>query len=124
MNTFIGIGRCVSDANTRTVSVGGVPTLVTDFTVAVNEGYGEHQNTVYVRCSVWRERGANLKPFLTKGRSVTIKGAISAQAWMPSKGELAGKPQAQLVMANPAIEFNTGNPTDDAATPFVPTEEE
>lgn len=110
MNTFIGIGHIAKAAKTRTVKVAGIDTLVTDFTVAVNEGFGDTQKTEFIRCSVWRERGARLAPALTVGRSVTIKGAISAQAWVGTTGALEGKPQAQLVMSNPAVEFNTANP--------------
>ena len=123
MNTFIGIGHIAKAAQTRTVTVGGVPTLVTDFNVAINEGYGDTQRTEFIKCSIWRERGAKLAPSLTVGRSVTIKGAISCQAWLGTTGALAGKAQAQLTMANPAIEFNTGNPDKGDDSPIGDTEE-
>jgi single-strand DNA-binding protein len=122
MNTFIGIGHVVNDAATRTVSIGGVPTLVTDFTVAVNEGYGDAQKTDYVRCTLWRERGAKLAQYLVKGRQVTVKGAISAQAWIATKGENAGKAMCQLVMSNPAVELEGRKPEQPEEPPFIPDE--
>ena len=41
MNTFIAMGHLTADATTRKVKVKGADTLVTDFTVAVNEGFGD-----------------------------------------------------------------------------------
>jgi single-stranded DNA-binding protein len=107
MNVFVGIGHISKAAATRTVNVKGVPTLVTDFTLAVNEGFGDTQSTDFIRCSIWRDRGAKMAPHLTVGRSVTVKGRITCQAWIGSQGDNAGKPMAQLVMTNPAVEFNT-----------------
>lgn len=125
MNTFIGIGHITKDASTRTVMVKGAPVLVTDFTVAVNEGYGETQRTDYIRCSIWRDRGAKLAQYLTKGRAVTVKGAITSQAWIATQGDNAGKAMSQLVMNNPAVELigrnNANTETEDI--PFIPDEE-
>lgn len=124
MNTFVGIGHVTKDATTRTVKVKGIDTLVTDFTVAINEGFGDTQKTDYVRCSIWRDRGAKLMQYLTKGRAVTVKGAISCQAWIGTQGENAGKAQAQLVMSNPAVEFIGRKPDGENAEeiPFIPDE--
>lgn len=125
MNTAIMIGHITKDATTRTVTVKGAPVMVTDFTVAVNEGFGETQKTDFVRCSIWRDRGAKLAQHLTKGRAVTVKGAISCQGWIGSQGENAGKAQAQLVMTNPAVEFIGKKPEGEAEEdiPFVPDED-
>lgn len=125
MNTFIGIGHVTKDAQTRTVTIKGAPVLVTDFTVAVNEGFGDTQKTDYVRCSIWRDKGAKLAQYLTKGRAVTVKGAISCQAWIATQGENTGKAMAQLVMSNPAVELLGKNTNGETAEeiPFIPDEE-
>lgn len=101
MNTFIGMGNLTRNAATRTVNVKGVPTLVTDFTVAVNEGYGDSQRTQYIKCSIWRDRGAKIAQYLTEKRAVVIRGSISASAWIDQEG----KPRYQLEMSNPAVEL-------------------
>lgn len=120
MNNFIGIGHVTADAATRTVKVKGIDTLVTDFTVAVNDGFGDTQKTDFIRCSVWRDRGAKMAPYLKKGRAVTIKGAISAQAWNGQDG----KARAQLVVSNPMVEFIGRMPDaeEEEDIPFVPDE--
>lgn len=125
MNTAIMIGHVTKDAVTRTVNIKGAPVMVTDFTLAVNEGFGDTQKTDYIRCSIWRDRGAKLAQYLTKGRAVTVKGAISCQAWIGTQGENAGKAIAQLVMSNPAVELIGKTPRGESAEeiPFIPDEE-
>lgn len=126
MNTSTMTGHLTKDATTRTVKVRGADTLVTDFTVAVNEGFGDTQRTEYVKCSIWRDRGAKLAQHLLKGRAVAIKGAVSCQAWIGTQGENAGKALAQLVMSNPAVEFIGKRPEGENAEeiPFIPDEVE
>lgn len=118
MNTFIGIGHITADASTRTVKVGGIDTLVTDFTVAVNDGFGDTQKSDFVRVTIWRDRGAKLRPYLTKGRGITVRGAISCQPWLDKEG----KPRAQLVMSNPQVELFGKKPDADDGVPFIPDE--
>lgn len=120
MNTFIGMGNLTRNAQTRTVNVKGVPTLVTDFTVAVNEGYGDSQRTQYIKCSIWRDRGAKIAQYLTEKRAVVIRGSISASAWIDQEG----KPRYQLEMSNPSVELIGKNgettPTDEAPAEPAP----
>lgn len=120
MNTCIIIGHVTKDAQTRTVKVGGIDTLVTDFTVAANEGYGENQRTDYFRVSIWRERGAKMAPHLVKGRAVTVKGSVTARGWIDNEG----KARAQLEMSNPTVEFIGKKPADPDDLPFVAEEEQ
>ena len=119
MYITIATGHLTSDATTRTVKVNGADTLVTDFTVASNEGFGDTQRTQFIRCSIWRDRGAKLQQYLTKGRSVTVRGAIGTQAWLDKEG----KPRSQLTMSNPAVELNGKRPdVIDDEVPFEPDE--
>ena len=91
------MGNICKAAETRTVKVKGVDTLVTDFNVAENRGYGENQTTKYFRVTVWRDRGAKLAPHLTLGRPVYIEGDVDASAYTNKEG----KAVAQLEMTNP-----------------------
>ena len=96
-------------AETRTVNVGGVPTLVTDFNVAENYQGGDGQrHTQFYRISLWRDKGAKLQKYLTLGRSITLQGRVKSRAYLDKNG----LPQSQLEMANPQITFNTANPTE------------
>ena len=115
MNRAFIIGHVTKDAETRPVNVKGIPTLVTDFTVAANEGYGDTQSTAYYRVSIWRDRGAKMAPHLVKGRAVSITGIPSARAWKDNNGD----PRAQLEMTNPTVEFIGKKPSDPDDLPFA-----
>jgi single stranded DNA-binding protein len=118
MNRTFIIGHVTKDAQTRTVKVGGIDTLVTDFTVAANEGYGENQKTEYFRITVWRERGAKMAPHLVKGRAVSVMGIVSARGWKDNEGNA----RAQLEMSNPTVEFIGKKPGDPEDLPFAAEE--
>ena len=119
MNNLTVIGRITKDAETRTVQVGGVATLVTDFTVAANEGYGDNQTTDYFRVTIWRERGAKMAPGLKKGRILAVKGSVTARGWTDKEN----KAQAQLEIRNPQVQFIDKKPGDPEEMPFVDGEE-
>jgi single-strand DNA-binding protein len=120
MNNITVIGRITKDAETRTVKIKGVDTLVTDFTVAANEGYGENQTTEYFRVAIWRDRGAKMKPGLVKGRIIAVKGAVSAHGWLNQEG----KAQAQLEIKNPSVQFIDKRPGDPEEAPEVGNEDD
>ena len=103
-------GNISKAAETRTVMVGGVPTLVTDFNVAENyvKANGE-KATQFYRISLWRDRGAKLAQYLTKGRPVSITGRVSARAYLDKNGQAA----CQMEMSNPQITFVTANKAGD-----------
>ena len=108
-------------AETNTVMVGGTPTLVTNFNVAENyQGRDGERHTQFYRVSLWRDKGAKLAKYLTLGRSITLQGRVKARAYLDKEG----KPQCQLEMSNPAITFNTANPSEVDAIVETATEEE
>ena len=92
------MGNISKAAATRTVKVKGIDTLVTDFSMAVNTGYGENQRTKFYRVTIWRDRGAKLAPHLTTGRPVYVEGEVDASAYINNEG----KAVAQLEITNPA----------------------
>ena len=116
-------GNISKAAETRTVNVGGVPTLVTDFNIAENyRGRDGSQNTQFYRISMWREKGAKLKQYLSQGRSITLTGRVRGRGYLTQEVVdqiKAGadwkriKIPCQLEMADPQITFNTANPTQD-----------
>lgn len=114
-------GNISKAAETRTVKVKGVDTLVTDFNVAENIGFGENKRTNFYRVTVWRDRGAKLAPHCMVGRPVYIEGNISARGWTDKNGQA----QAQLEVTNPTtIRFLTKKPGDPEDLPFAEEAEE
>lgn len=91
------MGNISQAAETKLVKVNGVDTLVTNFNVAENRGFGERKTTKYWRIAVWRDHGAKLAPHLTLGRPVYIEGDCDASAYNNKEG----KAVPQLEMSNP-----------------------
>lgn len=86
MNFSFFAGRIGNDAVTRQTKGGD---SVTSFSIAVDERKGGEKSTLWVDCSIWRERGEKLAPYLTKGTSVTVAGPITPDVY-------EGKPKIRL----------------------------
>lgn len=78
MNFSFFAGRIGNDAVTRQTKGGD---SVTSFSIAVDERKGGEKSTLWVDCSIWRERGEKLAPYLTKGTSVTVAGPITPDVY-------------------------------------------
>lgn len=104
------VGNICQSAETKTVSVGGVPTLVTNFNVAENyQGRDGERKTQFYRVALWREPGARMAKYLTKGRPISLEGRVQGRAYIDKNGQA----QCQLEISNPRITFITANPTDE-----------
>ena len=131
------IGNISKTAATRTVNVGGVPTLVTDFNVAENYRKADGtQGTQFYRCSLWRDKGAKLAQYLKSGRAVGISGRVKGRGYLTQEivdQILAGADwkkltiPCQLEIANPQIQLIGKNEVDAPAEPaeeLPPVEED
>lgn len=68
-----GIGR---DAQLRTTGNGD---KVAGFPLAVSEGFGDKQRTLWFDVSIWGKRAETLAPMLTKGGKVCVSGDFSTR---------------------------------------------
>ena len=113
-------GNISQSAETKTVSVGGVPTLVTNFNIAENYMEGSEQKTQFYRVALWREKGAKLAQYLSKGRSIGLEGRVKGRGYLTQ--EIVDQIKAgadwkkikipcQLELSNPQVTFHTANPT-------------
>ena len=124
-----------NNAETKTVKVKGTPTLVTNFSVAENyvDAAGERQTQFY-RIALWRDKGAKLAQYLTKGRSIGLQGRVRGRGYLTQ--EIVDQIKAgadwkkltipcQLEMSNPQITFHSANPTAevDAVVETAPEDE-
>lgn len=63
--------------------------MVTKFSVAVNNGYGERATTTWFNCEFWGETlGELVKRFVGKGTKVFISGELRIREWRTSEGEV------------------------------------
>ena len=84
MNVLTLSGHLGGDCEIRYTKSG---TQVTQFSVAMNSGYGERKLTNWVRCTIWGDRGNGLAPYLTKGQQVVVSGELSQHEWTNKDGE-------------------------------------
>ena len=76
MNNFNAIGRVGRDAVTRYTQAGKP---VTGWALAVDKGWGDNKQTVWLDCSLWGERGEKLAQHITKGSQLGVTGEIGTR---------------------------------------------
>ena len=101
MNKMTLIGNLTRDPETRVIQRNGAESTVTNFTVAINDGYGEHKRTEFVRIAAWNGLGATCALYLKKGMKVYAEGPASVNAYINSEGKAVG----QMEMRLDSIEF-------------------
>jgi single-strand DNA-binding protein len=82
MNTGTFAGNIGRDAETKTVG----DTTVTNFSLAVNTGFGDKKSTLWVGCAMWGSRGQKLEQYLTSGTKVAVSGDIDVRAYSAKDG--------------------------------------
>lgn len=75
MNLFSGIGRIGRDAEVR--QAGG--SEVTSWAVAIDSGYGDKKQTIWIDCSMWGQRGAKIAEYIRKGDRIGVQGEIGTR---------------------------------------------
>lgn len=75
MNIFNGIGRIGRDAVVR--QAGGKS--VTAWALAIDSGYGERKQTIWMDCSLWGERGERLAEYIRKGDRLGVTGELGTR---------------------------------------------
>jgi single-strand DNA-binding protein len=49
---------------------------ITNFSVAVSDGFGEHKKTLWFRCNAWEKKAEVCNQYLKKGSRVLVKGRL------------------------------------------------
>jgi single-strand DNA-binding protein len=78
-------GRVGGNAETRQAGQSNV----TNFNVAVDQGWGQDKTTNWFRVAIWGERGTKLRQYILKGDKVAVTGELVI-------GEYNGKPQYEI----------------------------
>ena len=60
---------------------------VCEFSVAVNRGKGDQQETDWYRVSCWGAQAENARNYITKGRRIYIEGRFQPREWITREGE-------------------------------------
>ena len=95
INKVILMGRLTKDPELRYTNN---KTPVCSFTIAVNNGYGEKQQTDFINCVAWNKTAEFVTKYFIKGRMIIIAdGRISTRSWETQDGKRA---YATEVIAN------------------------
>ena len=86
INKVILMGRLTKDPEMRHTNSG---TPVTSFSVAINNGYGEKQQTDFVNCVAWNKTAEFVTKNFTKGKMIIVIGRISTRSWKTQDGKRA-----------------------------------
>jgi single-strand DNA-binding protein len=83
-NVFSFTGTVGRDAEVRYLPSGQA---VLNVTVANNIGFGDKQQTLWIRCAVWGKRAeGQLKDYLKKGQKVFVSGELSQSEYQATDG--------------------------------------
>jgi single-strand DNA-binding protein len=74
MNLLTFTGRLGKDGELRFTG-SGAPVL--GFSAAMDAGYGDNKQTVWLDCSLWGKRAESLEPYLKKGAHIAASGELS-----------------------------------------------
>ena len=101
MNTCIFSGRLTADPETRYTQSG---TPVSNFTLAVDSGFGEYKRTDFPRFVLWKRE--NLVQHLTKGKALTVTAELQERKYQDKDGN--NRKSIEFIVRD--LEFQQGDP--------------
>lgn len=78
MNSFNGIGRIVNNLELKNTNNGN---SVCQFTIAINEGYGDKERTDFIDCVAWNKRAESICKYCDKGVKVAVEGKLQTDTY-------------------------------------------
>lgn len=84
INKVILMGRLTRDPELRHTGT-GKPVL--NFSVAINNGYGENQTADFINCIAWNATAEFVSKYFKKGSMIIVIGRISTRNWEDEKGK-------------------------------------
>lgn len=85
MNRWIGTGRLTKDVELRYTP--GEGKAVTNFNMAVDDGFGEHKKTYFINVVVWGKTAESLVTYTHKGSKVAVQGKITTRSYDDKEGK-------------------------------------
>ena len=105
------IGNLTADPELRFTPSGAA---VANFTVASTprafdrqSNEWKDQETLFMRCSVWREAAENVAESLTKGTRVIVQGRLKARSYETKEGERRTSTELEVDEIGPSMKYAT-----------------
>ena len=84
MNVFTCTGRLGRDSKTNQTQGG---TSVCNFALAVESGFGDKKQTIWLDCALWGKRAEGALPqYLIKGAQVAVSGEMATREYQDNNG--------------------------------------
>jgi single-strand DNA-binding protein len=84
INKVILTGRLTRDPEMRHTNNS---TPVCNFSIAVDNGYGENKTTDFINCVAWNKTAEFVEKHFTKGRMIALVGRLSTRTWEGQDGK-------------------------------------
>lgn len=107
LSKYLFTGRLGNDAVVKTTPNGK---KVMEMSVAVNTGYGDYKETMWIKVNVWGDRVDTLAPMFTKGAIVAGCGEPKINTWVNKNNET----QAELQVRCLNVEILSSKKKDEA----------
>ena len=78
VNQVTLMGRIVADPELRYTQGG---TAVTNFTIAINRGYGDNEKTDFINCVAWQKTAESIAKYTAKGKRILVMGSIQTSSY-------------------------------------------
>lgn len=75
---YVAIGTLGKDPEVRATPNG---TKVANFSIAINEGFGDRQRVEWVNCVAWKDQAEFAEKHLKKGKTVSLTGKLKTSSW-------------------------------------------
>lgn len=98
----------LGDAPSMRYTPGG--DAVANFSVAVNEKYGDKEYVTWFKVVAWRKLAETCNQYLAKGRQVLVEGRVEVESWNDKN---TGEARAKLVIQAQKVKFLGGGTRDD-----------
>ena len=83
MNTVILMGRMTADPELKRTQTGKD---VMSFSVAVDRGYGDKEQTDFINCVAWEQTARFIGQWFPKGRLIALEGALQTRSYEDKHG--------------------------------------
>lgn len=110
INQVILMGRLTRDPELRSTASGA---SVCNFTVAIDDGYGDNRSTSFINCVAWNKTAEFVSNYFSKGKMIIVCGKIQTRTWDGQDGSKRYKTEvfAQEVGFGESKRSESGEPT-------------
>lgn len=97
-NVAVLVGNLTRDPEMRYIASGKA---VVEFTIAVNEGFGEKRTTQFIRVVAWEKLAEAVAEMARKGNRVMVDGKLVTDSWKDKEGKT--REQTRVMARNVAV---------------------